>query len=69
MSTSENQAQRATRRYVAASGMLFGLLLVAHAARAASEGPGVFADVAFSLSTLIAAGFCAWAYRTWRGLR
>jgi hypothetical protein len=57
------------RRYVAASGVLFALLVLAHLARAVMEGAQVFGDVAFALSTLIALGFCAWAWRTWRALR
>jgi hypothetical protein len=68
MSSIENETRRPVRRYVAASGLLFVLLLIAHAARAAMAGPQVFTDVAFALSTLIAAGFCVWAYRTWRRL-
>lgn len=56
------------RAYVVTTGIVFALLVIVHLARIAAEGLGPVRDPFFVISTLLAAGLCGWAYRTWRGL-
>ena len=51
------------RTYVIATGLVFGLLLLAHVARVAVEGIQVAKDPYFVLATLVAAGLSLWAWR------
>ena len=49
------------RRYIMASGALFGLLALIHVARLAMEGAGPLRDPFFIMITLLAAGLATWA--------
>ncbi len=51
------------RAYVATTGVIFGLLVVAHVWRAVVEGPHLATDPWYILITLAAAGLCLWAWR------
>lgn len=51
------------RAYVITTGAVFALLVVAHAARLALEGPRLLSEPDFILATLIPAGMCVWAWR------
>jgi uncharacterized protein (DUF2062 family) len=51
------------RAYVITTGIVFGLLVLAHIARGIAEGVHVVKDPFFMLSSLIALGLCAWAGR------
>jgi hypothetical protein len=54
------------RAYVITSGVIFALLVVAHIARVAMEGPHVLTDAFFVIATLIAGALAAWAWRVAR---
>ncbi|HEY5810822.1 MAG TPA: hypothetical protein VIT67_22820 [Povalibacter sp.] len=51
------------RAYVITTGIVFGLLVLAHIARGVAEGAQVVKDPFFMLSSLIALSLCAWACR------
>ena len=51
------------RAYVVTTGVIFGLLVVAHVWRAVVEGPHLATDPWYILITLAAAGLCLWAWR------
>jgi hypothetical protein len=51
------------RTYVKTTGAVFGLLVLAHLARLYAEGWPVATDPAFVLTTLMAVGLSAWAWR------
>lgn len=51
------------RAYVITTGIVFGLLVIAHLLRGIAEGPHVVRDPFFMLSSLIAMGLCGWACR------
>ena len=50
------------RAYIAVTGVIFGLITLAHLARVAMEGSSLAAEPWFILLTLAAAGMCAWAF-------
>jgi hypothetical protein len=52
------------RAYVATSGAVFGLLVVAHIWRVIEEGPALAKDPWFIAITSAAAALCLWAGRT-----
>ena len=54
------------RAYVATSGIIFGLLVLAHLVRVAAEGAHLARDPSFVLVTLAAAALCLWAFRILR---
>lgn len=54
------------RAYVITSGVIFALLVLAHLARIAIDGPGVLSDVFFVVATLIAGALAVWAWRVAR---
>jgi hypothetical protein len=54
------------KAYVATSGTIFGLLVIAHLLRVFAEGTRVASDAFFVVSTLIAAGLSLWAVRLLR---
>jgi hypothetical protein len=54
------------RAYVVVTGLVFGLLVIAHLARLVLEGPGVV-EAFFLLTTGIAAGLFVWACLVLRG--
>jgi hypothetical protein len=51
------------RAYVMTTGVLFGLVAMAHVWRALEEGPGLATDPWFILLTIAAAALCLWAWR------
>jgi hypothetical protein len=51
------------RAYVMTTGVLFGLIAVAHVWRVFEEGAGLAADPFFILLTVAAAALCLWAWR------
>jgi hypothetical protein len=51
------------RAYVMTTGVLFGLIAVAHAWRVFEEGTGLAADPFFLLLTVAAAALSLWAWR------
>jgi hypothetical protein len=54
------------KAYVITSGAVFGLLTLAHIARAFAEGPRLATDPWFVLITVAAAALCVWAWRVLR---
>jgi hypothetical protein len=57
------------RAYVVTTGVIFGLLVLAHAWRVAGESPELLKDPFFVAATLVAAALCAWAFRLARAPR
>jgi hypothetical protein len=51
------------KAFLITSGTVFGLVVLAHIARAFTEGPGVAKDPVFILLTILAAGLSAWSWR------
>ena len=51
------------RTYVMTTGVLFGLVTLAHVWRVLVEGPGLMTDPWYILLTVAAAGLCLWAWR------
>lgn len=51
------------RAYVVTTGILFGLIAMAHVWRVFEEGAGLATDPWFILLTLAAAALCLWAWR------
>lgn len=51
------------RAYVLTSGIIFGLLVLAHGLRLLAEGSHVVRDPFFVASTLLAASLAVWAFR------
>ena len=52
------------KAFLITTGSVFGLIVLAHIARAFAEGPSVAKDPVFILLTLLAAGLSAWSWRT-----
>lgn len=58
------------KAYVTTTGVVFGLLTVAHIWRAIEEGPHLATDPWYVLITVAAAALCLWAWRVlWRSSR
>jgi uncharacterized membrane protein len=56
--------------YVVTTGILFGLITVAHILRMIREDPHLATDPWYLLITVIAAGLCVWAgLLVWRNAR
>jgi len=51
------------RAYVMITGVIFGLITLAHIWRAVEEGPRLATEPWFILLTILAAGLCVWAVR------
>ena len=51
------------RSYVVTTGVVFGLLAVAHVARVVAEGSRLATEPFFILTTLASVGLCVWAFR------
>jgi tetrahydromethanopterin S-methyltransferase subunit E len=51
------------KTYVTTTGVVFGLLVLAHVWRAVVEGPRVATDPAYVVATLVAAALSLWAWR------
>ncbi len=51
------------KTYVITTGVVFGLLTLAHVWRALAEGPQLATDPSFVLITVAAAALCVWAWR------
>jgi hypothetical protein len=56
------------RAYLITTGVVFGLLVVAHIWRAVLEGPALAKDPIYILTTVAAAALCLWAGRLLRQL-
>jgi hypothetical protein len=55
------------KAYVITTGVIFGLITVAHIWRAISEGPPLATSFGYVLLTLCAAALCGWSLRLlWR---
>lgn len=50
------------RHYIMTTGIVFGLLTLAHAARIIVEGWQVASSVIFVLATIVPAALCIWAF-------
>ena len=50
------------KTYLAISGAIFGLVVVAHVLRLLQEGAAPVAEPIFVISTLLSAGLCVWAF-------
>ena len=51
------------KAYLITTGMVFGLITLAHIGRVFAEGPHLATDPLFVLLTIAAAALCAWAWR------
>jgi len=51
------------KAFLITTGTVFGLIVVAHIARAIMEGPHVSKDPVFISLTILAAGLSAWSWR------
>lgn len=49
------------RTYVAATGAIFGILVIAHLLRVVEEGPHLLREPWWVLVTIAAAAFCIWS--------
>jgi hypothetical protein len=49
------------KAYISTTSVIFGLIVVAHAARVVAEGAHVARDPFFVVMTALAAGMCLWA--------
>jgi hypothetical protein len=54
------------KAYVMTTGVLFGLITLAHVWRVIEEGPGLATDPWYILLTVAAAALCLWAWRLMR---
>ena len=54
------------KAYLITTGVIFGLIVVAHIWRMVEENPALAKDPAYIGLTLIAAGLCVWACRLLR---
>jgi hypothetical protein len=57
------------KAYVSVTGVVFGLLVLAHVLRLADEGPRLAKDPFFVVVTLLAAALCFWSWRLLRTSR
>lgn len=55
--------------YVATTGVVFFLIVLAHAARIVAEGARILLNPLFAVTTLLAIGLCLWAGLLWNGSR
>ena len=51
------------RAYVVTTGIIFGLITLAHLARMVWEGPRLATEPVYVLLTLVSAALCLWAWR------
>jgi len=51
------------KAYLAVTGVLFALIVLAHIARLAEEGTGLLRDPWWVVLTIVAAAMSAWAWR------
>ena len=56
------------KAYVLTTGTVFVLILVAHGARVAAEGPWLLREPTFLATSAIAAGLAGWAWGVFRRL-
>jgi hypothetical protein len=59
----------AMKAYVATSGVIFGLITIAHIVRMVMEGRHVATEPVFILFTVLSAALTVWAWRVLRFLR
>ena len=51
------------KAYLITTGLVFGLITVAHVWRVFAEGSHLATDPVFVVLTLVSAGLCIWAFR------
>ena len=51
------------KAYLITTGVVFGLITLAHIWRAVAEGSHVATDPVFVLLTILSTGLCVWAFR------
>jgi hypothetical protein len=56
------------RAYVITTGIVFGLIVLGHIARAMAEGLGLVKDPFFILTTLAAVALSLWAWHVFRSI-
>jgi hypothetical protein len=56
------------KAYLITTGIIFGLITIAHVWRVFDEGSRLATDPLFVLLTFASAGFSVWAWRLWRRL-
>jgi hypothetical protein len=56
------------KAYVFATGLVFGLIVAAHIARIAAEGPRLLKEPTFVFTSLLSIGLVTWAWRLFRHL-
>jgi hypothetical protein len=49
------------RAYVVTTGGMFGLIVIAHIARVAAEGPDAFRSPIFDIASLLSIGMLVWS--------
>jgi hypothetical protein len=54
------------KAYIITTGVIFGLVAVAHVLRVIQEGLGLLKNPWFIFTTLISVGICLWAWRVLR---
>lgn len=54
------------RAYLTTSGVIFGLLVLAHLLRILEEGPHLLKEPVFGFTTIAATALCVWALRLLR---
>jgi len=57
------------KAYVAATGIVFALIVAAHVARVFAEGPRLLASPAFLFTSLLAVALLVWSVRLFLRLR
>jgi hypothetical protein len=57
------------KAYIVTTGVIFGLIVVAHVWRVVEEGPQLASDPVYLLLTAAAAGLSGWAWRLLGSLR
>jgi hypothetical protein len=57
------------KAYIITTGIVFGLIVLAHIARVTAEGLGLLKDPFFILSSLAAVALSLWAWRVLRSIR
>jgi hypothetical protein len=56
------------KAYVMTTGIIFGLIVVAHIWRAVAEGPSIAANPPYILLTVAAAALALWAWRVLKSM-
>jgi hypothetical protein len=57
------------RTYIKVTGVVFGLIIIAHGMRLVAEGRRLLVEPSYIITTLLAAGLCVWAFQLLRSPR